>query len=467
MKRTLKRSWLIFIVAIAFLVGLCFLVVETVLNASDWVDQPYNGHISGSGGLIQAGKITDRNGVVLAESVDGERVYHKNKQVRKSLLHVVGDNSLNISTAIQSQFRSELTGYSFIWGLDMPQSFRHGHDMQLTVDAKTCKVAYNKLKEYESGACVIYNYETGEIICSVSTKTYDPNSPPKITKDNEKEYEGIYLDNVLSSTYTPGSIFKIVTAAAAIENIPDIWERTWDCEGRENIGGNDVTCVGSHGRVNLKQAFGHSCNIVFAELAVELGEKKMTEMANKMGINSSFVISGVNTKKGHFDVSKADKNQLAWAGVGQFTDAVNPAQMSILCGAIAKGGTPVIPYIISGKSGSILVDIGLSKTGVTGKSLVSPSTSKKLEKLMRYAVVHDYGDTMFGGLKMCAKTGTGETAKGSDNEKNDGWMIGYCKDKEYPLAFACVVRGSNQYGYATAGQVAKAAVIQAAESLKK
>ena len=465
MKRTLKRSWLIFIVVIAFLGGLGFLVFETILNAADWVDQPYNGHISGSGGLIQAGKISDRNGNVLAESVDGKRVYHSNAQVRRALLHVVGDDSLNISTAIQSQFRSELTGYSFIWGLDMPQSFRHGHDMELTVDAKTCKAAYNKLKDYDSGACVIYNYETGEVICSVSTKTYDPNSPPKITKKNEDKYKGVYLDNVLSSTYTPGSIFKIVTAAAAIENIPDIWERTWNCEGKENIGGSDVTCVGSHGTVNLKQAFGHSCNIVFAELAVELGEKKMNEAAEKLGINASFEISGVKTKKGHFDISKADKNQLAWSGVGQYTDKVNPTQMAIICGAIAKGGTPTIPYIISGNSGSILADIGLTKTGTTGKNMLSSSTAEKLGELMRYAVVNDYGDTMFGGLKICAKTGTGEIVKGTDNDENDGWMIGYCTDSDCPLAFACVVRGSGEYGYSTAGQVAKAAMIQAAKSI--
>lgn len=466
MKKTLKRSWLIFIVVIAFLCGLCFLIVETIINAPIWVDQPYNGHISGPGGLIHAGKISDRNDTVLAESVDGKRKYHSDKQIRKSLLHVVGDNSLNISTAVQSRFRSELIGYSFIWGLNMPQSFRHGHDMQLTVDAPTCKAAYNKLKEYDSGACVVYNYETGEILCSVSTKTYDPNSPPKITKKNEKKYEGVYLDNVLSSTYTPGSVFKIVTAAAAIENIPDIWERKWVCNGREEIGGGDVTCVSAHGTVDFKQAFGHSCNIVFAELAVELGEDKMNDMARKLGINASFSISGIKTKKGHFDVSKANKNQLAWAGVGQYTDEVNPTQMAIICGAIAKGGTPVNPYLVSGNSGSILADIGLTKVGVEGKNMISHSTANSLNDLMRYAVVNDYGDDMFGGLTICAKTGTGETFKSDDDDKNDGWMVGYCTDSEYPLAFACVVRGSSQYGYSTAGQVAKAAMIQAAKSMK-
>lgn len=466
MKRVLTRSWLTFIVVIAFLGGMAFLVAETLLNASDWVDQAYNGHISGAGGLAQAGEITDRNGESLAKTVKKKRVYHDDETVRKALLHVVGDNSLNISTAVQSQFRSQLTGYSFIWGLNMPKSFRGGRDMKLTVDAKTCKAAYEALSDYDSGACVVYNYNTGEIICSVSVKAYDPNSPPKITKSNEDEYEGVYLDNVLSSTYTPGSIFKIVTTAAALEYIPDVMEREWYCSGREDIGGGDVTCVGTHGTVNLEQAFGHSCNIVFAELATEIGAKRMNAMAKKMGIKAQFTVSGVKTKQGVYSVKNINKNQLAWSGVGQYKDKVNPMQMAILCGAIARGGKYVNPYVISGESGSLLKDLGLSGTGTTGDELVKPSTAKTLQKLMRSAVVNDYGDDMFGGLKVCAKTGTGETVKG-DEEKNDGWMIGYCADEDTPLAFACVCHGTGEYGYSSAGKVAKAAMIQAAKSLKE
>ncbi len=466
MKRVLRRSWLTFIVVIAFLGGMAFLVAETLLSAGDWVDQAYNGHISGAGGLAQAGKITDRNDEVLAQTVDKKRVYNDDKAVRKALLHVVGDNSLNISTAVQSQFRSQLTGYSFIWGLNMPKSFRNGRDMKLTVDAKTCKAAYNALSDYDSGACVVYNYNTGEVLCSVSVKAYDPNSPPKITEDNESEYEGVYLDNVLSSTYTPGSIFKIVTAAAAIENIPGVLEREWHCSGREEIGGGDITCVGTHGTVTLEQAFGHSCNIVFAELAAELGPKKMNAMAKKMGIKAQFTVSGVKTKKGAYTVKNINKNQLAWSGVGQYKDQVNPMQMAILCGAIARGGKPVNPYIISGESGSILADLGLSGTGSPGDELVSASTAETLGKLMRSAVVNDYGDDMFGGMKICAKTGTGETIKG-DEEKNDGWMIGYCTDEDTPLAFACVCHGTGEYGYSSAGKVAKAAMLQAKKSLTK
>lgn len=459
MKRILRRSTMILVVTMAFIGGLGYLAVELVMNAEDWVDQPYNAHIAGNGGLAQAGAIYDRGGETLAQTVDGERVYNENESVRKGLLHVVGDNSLNISTAAQSMYRSQLTGYNLIWGLNMPQSLRVPHDINLTVDANTCAAAYDVLNSYDKkGACVIYNYKTGEVICSVSTKAYDPQAPPEITEENESEYDGVYLDNVLSSSYAPGSIFKIVTTAAAIENIPDIYERTWECSGSKEIGGSDVTCVEAHGTVNLEQAMAHSCNIVFAELAVELGQDIMTKTAGKIGINQSFDVDGVKTAKGEYDVSEANTNQLAWSGVGQYNDKVNPMQMAIICGAIANGGQSKNPTLI--KDTSVLSVLGINSSG-GGKELFNPDTAQKLDEIMRYTITDYYGDNLFGGLSVCAKTGTAEVG---ENKEPTAWMVGYSKDEDCPLAFACVVEESG-FGFTYAGPVAEAAMIQAAKSL--
>ena len=461
MKRVLRRSTLIFILTLAFIGGMGYLSFQLVVNANDWVDQPYNAHISGSGGLAQAGSIFDRNGEVLAQTVDGERVYNKDASVRKSLLHVVGDNSLNISTAAQSMYRSQLSGYNLLWGLNMPESLRSSHDITLTVDAKTCAAAYDVLSSYDKkGACVIYNYKTGEVICSVSTKGYDPQAPPEITKENESEYEGVYLDNVMSSSYTPGSIFKIVTSAAAIESIPDLENRTWECTGAKEIGGSEVTCVEAHGTVDFKQAMAHSCNIVFAELAVELGADKMNKIADEIGINSSFEVDGVKIAKGHYDASKANTNQLAWSGVGQFDDEVNPMQMAMVCGAIANGGKTTNPTFIK-EGSSLLSALGIKKTG-NGREMFSSKTAQKLDEVMRYTITDYYGDNLFGGLKVCAKTGTGEVG---DDKNPNGWMVGYSKDEDVPLAFACVVEDSG-FGFTYAGPVVEAAMIQAAESLR-
>lgn len=461
MKRILRRSTMIFVLTIAFIGGLSYLTVQLALNADDWVDQAFNAHVSGEGGLEQAGTVFDRNGKILAQTVDGKRVYNDDESIRKALLHVVGDNSLNISTAAQSMYRSQLMGYSLVWGLNMPQSLKKTNDIKLTVDADVCAAAYNVLADYgKKGACVLYNYTTGEVICSVSTYAYDPQAPPEITKENEEQYEGVYLDNVLSSTYTPGSIFKIITAAAAFENLSDIESRTWYCDGSEEIGGSDITCVETHGEINFEQAFAHSCNIVFAELAVELGNDIMTQTAEKMGINSSFDVDGVMTAKGSFDLSKANKNNLAWSGVGQYNDRVNPMQMAIICGAIANGGKSVNPTLLTdGTTDQILKAIGLKKE--SGKQLLNAHTAQQLDRIMRYTITDYYGDDSYGGLSVCAKTGTAEVG---NEHKPNGWIVGYSQNKDCPLAFACVVEDSG-FGSEYAAPVAQAAMIQAAKKL--
>ena len=455
MKRILKRSTLILVFTLLFIGGASFFCVELVFNADDWANQPYNAHISGNGGLEQAGAVYDRNGTVLAKTQGTDRVYNENYSVRVGLLHTVGDNSLNISTAVQSKYRSQLTGYSLIWGLNMPQSLRTSHDITLTVDANASAAAYDALSAYgKQGACVVYDYKTGEVISSVSTYSYDPEAPPEINEDNEHEYEGVYLDHVLSSSYTPGSIFKLVTAAAAIENIPDLFERTWYCEGHEDIGGPEVRCVDgeAHGTLDFYGALEHSCNIVFAELAVELGPEKMTAAAEKMGINLSYEIDDVSTAKGHYDVSKATTNELAWSGVGQYNDEVNPMQMAILCGAIANGGNSVNPTYIKSGTGDLLKMIGLNDT--KSRELLKSSTASTLSQSMP--------SYTFGSLSVRAKTGTAEVG---DEKSPNAWMVGFSTDEDCPLAFACVVEDAG-FGSQYARPVAETAMQSAAQALR-
>ena len=455
MKRILKRSTLILVFTLLFIGGASFFCVELVFNADDWANQPYNAHISGNGGLEQAGAVYDRNGTVLAKTQGTDRVYNENYSVRVGLLHTVGDNSLNISTAVQSKYRSQLTGYSLIWGLNMPQSLRTSHDITLTVDANASAATYDALSAYgKQGACVVYNYKTGEVISSVSTYSYDPEAPPEINESNEHEYEGVYLDHVLSSSYTPGSIFKLVTAAAAIENIPDLFERTWYCEGHEDIGGAEVRCVDgeAHGTLDFYGALEHSCNIVFAELAVELGPEKMTAAAEKMGINLSYEIDDVSTAKGHYDVSKATTNELAWSGVGQYNDEVNPMQMAILCGAIANGGNSVNPTYIKSGTGDLLKMIGLNDT--KSRELLKSSTASTLSQSMP--------SYTFGSLSVRAKTGTAEVG---DEKSPNAWMVGFSTDEDCPLAFACVVEDAG-FGSQYARPVAETAMQSAAQALR-
>lgn len=463
MKKSLNRSIMIWIIAFAFFIGLGYFIVNLIIHSSEWAQMPMNAHISVSG-LAQAGTIFDRNGNILAQSVDGERVYNDDYSVRLATLHAVGDDSTNISTAVQSRYRTGLTGYNFILGLGLPDSFRSSSDVTLTLDSNACAAAYNAMASNGyKGACVVYNYKTGEVICNVSTPSYDPYEPVEIVEGDDT-YEGVYLDNVISSTYPPGSIFKLITAAAAIENIDGAEDRYLYCEGSKIIGGEYVTCVEPHGEVNLKTAMSHSCNIYFAELAVELGADTMTEYAEKFGCNKQFTLDDNNIAKSKYNVEDASIGSLAWSGVGQHTNMVNPMHMAIICSAIVNGGTPTQPYMIEDVSSMFnLQDIlGNSSKGGSMERMLKSSTANKLADMMRSTVSDYYGDSMFGGnLHVAAKTGTAEVEDGAE----DGWVIGYVTDEDCPLAFAVVIEHGG-FGYSSAGPVASAALQASAVSIR-
>lgn len=460
MKRIMTRSLSLWFITFAFLAGVIFLGVKTVIGAGDWVQQPFNGHMASANGLGSAGRISDRYDKVLAYSEDDVRHYSDDAEIREALLHVVGDNSLNISTAIQSRYRTKLAGYNLFLGSGIPESLTGAgnSDLTLTVDADACKAAYNALEGHK-GACVVYNYQTGEVLVDVSTPSYDPANPPEITEENESEYDGVYLDNVVSSTFTPGSVFKIVTAAAAIENIPDLDSRTFFCTSRKEIGGNTITCEYPHGFMHFKDAFAHSCNCVFGELAVEIGEEKMKETAEKLGFNrDDFRMSDIPIAKSHYDAVGAGDNALAWSGIGQgfdeYEDKANPMLMAMICSAVANGGTAASPYIVE-DDGSLADKINITNNKSQDIEMISSDTANRLKLVMTEAA--DYytsHDVSIAGLKFCAKTGTAEIA-GHDDPT--AWFVGFIDDPNHPYAFAAVVVEGG-YGMQVAAPVVDAAV---------
>ena len=456
MKRIMSRSYLVLIVALAFFAGICFLAFRVITQNTDWIQQPYNGHMSATDGLAGAGTITDRNGVVLAyNNADDKRTYNDDQTIRESLLHVVGDNSLNISTAVQSMFRTDLTGYNFALGLGLPKSLKTNRDVQLTVDAYACKAAYQALG-YHKGACVVYNYKTGEVLCSTSRNSYDPANPPEITEDNEEQYDGVYLDNVISSTFTPGSTFKIVTAASAIENIPDIYERTFTCTGEYEVLGNKITCESAHGTLSFEDAFAHSCNCAFARMAIELGEDKLKKTAEEAGFNhKGFTMSGIPLATSHYDATGAGDNYLAWSGIGQYTDLANPMMMAMMCGSVANEGKAVSPYIIE-DDGTLLNKLGIDINKAGDINMYPHDVSVKVKDLMRGAANYYYNGSgvNIAGLDFCAKTGTAEVGK---DKLPTAWFVGFCEDEQHPYAFAAVVVEGG-YGLSAASPVVQAAV---------
>jgi peptidoglycan glycosyltransferase len=370
------------------------------------------------------------------------------KTVRKATLHAVGDSTGNIGTGALSAFASQLMGYNIVSGAYSRSG--EGNTLSLTIDAELNAVAYEAL-DGRKGTVGVMNYKTGEIICMVSTPTYDPANPPEIS-DGDDSYEGVYLNRFLSSTFTPGSIFKLVTTAAAIENIDDIYDRVFTCEGSLKVGGDNVMCTDVHGELTIEDALAVSCNSTFGELALELGADKLEAYARKYGLLDSGNISGLKTAAGNFDKAANDTADLAWSGIGQYNDTVCPASMLRFVGAIANGGLAV--------KMSLVMDKGISAIlPAPSERLMSRDTAEKLATMMNYNVHKTYGEENFPGLELYAKSGTAEVGGGASPH---AWFVGYITNEEAPLAFIVLVENGGS-GRHTAGAVANT-VLQAAVS---
>lgn len=257
MKMITKRGIFLWILCALFIAGIGFLTFSLVTESSDWVMKTYNRHVYSDGQLIAAGEIRDKNGVVLSESKDGKRVYSEDKETRLSTLHVVGDTRGFISTGVQTQFESQLVGYNVVDGVYNIKKNAGGNDLNLTIDSEINKVALDALGDYK-GTIGVVNYKTGDIICMVSTPTYDVNDVPSNINTSEK-YEGVYINRFLTGLYTPGSTFKVVTAISALQNIgSDIYNRTWRCDRVYDVDGieeDNIICNARHGTTDFENAF--------------------------------------------------------------------------------------------------------------------------------------------------------------------------------------------------------------------
>lgn len=434
MRITAKRAAIVYALIAAFLAGVCFFVVSLVMYGPEWAANKANRHIYRGGTIVNAGAIYDKNGVELAKSSDNERVFSSDSTVRKAVLHVVGDTAGYISTGTHYLYRDVLSGYSKIEGIYNLKRSGTGTDITLNIDSEANKIAYKALGEY-NGAVAVYNYKTGQLLCSVSKPTYDVNDKPEDLLTNEI-YSGVFLDKVVSGVYTPGSIMKIVTAGCAIENIPDIYTRTFDCDGEYETDDGTVICNGEHGKQDFQKAMNNSCNCAFAEISIELGAAKLKAYAESLGFNKQLYAKEIRLTKSRFEPSAKSKSELGWAGIGQSTTYVNPAHFLALIGAVANGGTGYAPDRIR-STGTVSQIVGRMPQECVK---MNPDTAAKLAVLLRSNVADKYGDWRFEGLQMCGKTGTAQI----DNAKSHSWFAGYSQREDLPLVIVCVAEHAGQ-----------------------
>lgn len=436
MRNTVRRAYVVYLLVVAFFVGLGFMTYSYVYHGKTWVTNRVNSHLYTNRQLTTAGTVYDRNGEMLVSTKDSKRIYNSNPTVRKAVLHCVGDTEGYIATGVQSVYRSYLIGYDFVNGVYNSVKNKAGNDITLTIDAGVCKAAYEALGS-NKGTVGVYNYKTGEVICMVSTPTYDPVYKPSESEfETNPKYEGVYINRFLSGVFTPGSTFKTVTAICAYENMENAENFSFDCKGTYEVGSDKINCFSRnvHGKLNLQTAYNQSCNGYFARLAIKLGQSNILKTAKELGFNKSLTACGVKTSASRYATkSDLNKTKLGWTGIGQGDTLANPCHMLMIAGAIANGGEAMTPTLIKNTATSTLLSSLEVKT-ITSQIKIDSEIAKNMKKLMRSNVRDCYSDSRFPNLEMCGKTGSAER----EGQKPHGWFLGFSQRSDLPYAIVVV-----------------------------
>ncbi len=434
MKRIALRSATIWILVLVLLGGLGFFLFEYFMYGDQWVISQGSPHIY-SGENIDTGIVLDRDGILLLDTSDN-RTYSATKELRASMVHWLGDRNGSVSAPAIAHYAKEMAGFDVLTGV---YSGTEGGRATLTMSAKLQLAALQAMGEYK-GTLAMYNYKTGELLCAVTAPNYDPDDVPDIESDETGAYEGMYMNRFTQSVYIPGSIFKIVTTAAALEEIEDIREQTFTCTGVQEYGTKDVTCEHIHGELDFDGILAQSCNCAFAQVVEQLGRKKLEKYVEKYNITEPIYFDGIATAAGNFDLEDCAPVQVAWSGIGQHKDQINPCRFLTFMGTIANDGIETTPHLM--QSITCSGEETYRGQGSIGERIMPVEVAQELQRMMRNNVEEKYGLENFPELTVCAKTGTAQV--GGDQNSN-AMFAGFVTDEAHPIAFFVAVEDAG-YG---------------------
>ncbi|WP_328366971.1 penicillin-binding transpeptidase domain-containing protein [Streptomyces sp. NBC_00445] len=347
-----------------------------------------------------------------------------------------------------------------------------------TIDPAVQKAGYDALGDTK-GAAVAIDPTTGKILAVVSTPSYDPTSLTdagtagaawkKLNADPDKPL----TNRALRQPLPPGSTFKLVVAAAALEDglYSSVDEKT-DSPNPYPLPGTTRTLDNENAsapceNATIRTALQYSCNNVFGKMAVDLGQDKVKAMAEKFGFNDETQDVPVRAYPSVYP-SGMDEAQTALTGIGQFDVTATPLQMAMVSAAIANGGELVTPHMVSEitDSGGDALENYDDNTNTT--RIVSDDTAEQLQSAMETVVSKGTGtNAQISGATVGGKTGTAQ--HGENNSQTPyAWFTSYAKSGDKEVAVAVIVEQSDAArsevsGNGLAAPIAKAMMEAAVE----
>ncbi|MCL2165248.1 MAG: penicillin-binding transpeptidase domain-containing protein, partial [Oscillospiraceae bacterium] len=445
---------------------------------------------SGAGSSGNAGGGGGDGGGGGGNAATGARVY----PFKEMYAHVIGYNSpVYGKSRLESSFDDYLSGSGAVSSLLGIRDFimgdrRRGVDLTLTLDHELQAKAYELLSG-RAGAVVAIDPKTGEVLALASLPYFDPNeSALAETWTTLQESENApFLSRATMGLYSPGSTFKAVTAAAAVEKQFD--GQMFNDNGSVTIDGrifnNSQGKV--NGRIDVTSAFAVSSNVVFSQLGVEIGEDGLRDIVSRFCIGTSIPFDiELTTSRFNYDVNEGmSAVDLASVGIGQGKLQVTPMQMALVAATIANGGVLLEPYLVksadismTGEENSPL-SIGLpalnidpveiprnlslyNKSAATKRAVLSPDTAAKVRDMMIACVGSGTGrSAALSNISVAGKTGTAQNELTDRlRDKEHSWFIAFAPADDPKIAVAVILEYNGVSGGEACGPIARDIISQ-------
>ncbi|MCI2778034.1 stage V sporulation protein D [Clostridium perfringens] len=317
-----------------------------------------------------------------------------------------------------------------------------GKDMTLTIDENIQyfveKVAEDALKKHnaDSVSIAVMNPNNGEILGMVNKPGFNPNNPYEGSeafngKDESAKLQNMWRNTIVSDSFEPGSIFKIITSIAAIEENIAGKDEVYYCDGSLNVAGRNIKCwkPGGHGVQNFNQTLENSCNVAFMEMGAKLGAEKLNEYIKLFGFGTQSGIDlpgeATGIVKNVEDINAVD---LATISFGQ-TNTMNGIQFMTALNAVANGGDLIQPHImkeLSHKDGNgtkIIDEVFVPKIQ---ENIVDEKSTMRVKEALESTVSKGSSkDAAIEGIKVAGKTGTAEKVDPETGTYGAGYIASF------------------------------------------
>ena len=454
--KRLTHSMLLCSLLFAALVANLTLIM--VVQADYYQNMPGNNHTMAKEARNERGTISTYDGTILAQSVkqeDGtyERVYPAGDLAS----HVIGYASERFGNAgIEKSYNDTLKGQkNFASWTDVLNSLAGtgmvGNDITLTLNSTIQQAAQDALAG-QKGACVVMDPDTGAILALASSPTYDAGDIEALLEQagsGGSEGDSSLVNRATGALYAPGSTFKIVSLATALENNVASEDTVFSSPGTMEIGNAPVSNFDdiNYGDITLARATELSSNTVFGQLGVKMGADMLVNGANKFGFDTEIKFPLTLSTSLMPDPDDMSEWGTAWAAagepVGQAGPNVTVLEMALVGSAIANDGVLMQPYLVDGIYGATGER---SFTAEPSKLMqaVSETTAKRVRDVLVGVVNNGTGTAAaIEGVQVAGKTGTAENPNGDDS-----WFVGMAPADNPPVVVSIIIENGNS-GIAT------------------